>query len=462
MAQVIRSKETGEEFVGDGPVPDGFEVVTANPTGRRGRRMPTMADIGGQMAKNAERQAPTLNPMDVGKAMVMPTAGAMVGRKLGSPLGMPGQMAGESIGAVVGTGANMAAGLQPPSLWDMGQAALSPLMGRVAGGLGRETAVLGAKMLPGSAAARHEIAKTTMDAIPDLVRPGTPSGALYKLVEDKAANVFINPQNLRNAVDDLIAHEAKIMPGLKDTTRQSMLSAIAGEVADPAKTMPFVDYWANVKRIGEKVGALQTSGGEALGAAKVLYRAAQADLAAAESAYPMLRSANDAFKRELAAESLEKVVKTQGVLQRQDGLVQLKPQAIRKWLANPANADEVKMISKDELSAIHATLTKIEKLPVIPPPTGVMHGSGPFLARAAGGGLLGTAVGGPSGGAVGAMAATLGSQLVSRALMTDIGRKALMKVLDRGAFLDYPHIAALAVAINAGTKAQAREQAATE
>ena len=450
MPQVIRHKETGQEFVGDGPVPDGFEVVT------RPKPSITEADIGAMMLRNAQRQLPAPpSLMDMAKGAAMPTIGAIGGGLLGQRLGgQAGRMAGEMAGSTLGTGANMMAGLQPPSIGALAEAAAAPLQGRLFGQATQFGLGTAAKLLPGSAAARHEIAKTTMDAIPDIVRPGTPSGALYKQVEQSGASIYVNPQHLRNAVDDLLANEAKIMPGLKDSTRQSMLAAIAGEVADPAKTMTFADYWANVKRIGEKVGSLQTSGGEALGAAKLLYKAAQKDLAVAGTQYPLLRAANDAFKKELAADALEHVVKTQGVFQRADGLVQLRPQFVKRWLAHPENADLVKNIPKDELAELNAVLSKVEKLPAIPPPQGVMHGSGPFLARGALGFLGGSAVAGPTGGAIGAAAVTAGSELVSRALMTTPGRKALMMVLDRGPFLDYPKLAALAVAVNAGMKAE--------
>ena len=444
MPQVIRHKETGQEFVGEGPVPDGFEVVTKPGI--------TEADIGAQMLRNAQRQLPAPPSLtDMAKGAAMPTIAAIGGGMLGQRLGgQGGRMVGEMAGSTLGTGANMLTGLQPPSLGGLAEAAAAPLQGRLFGQATQYGLGAASKMLPGSAAVRHELAKTTMDAIPDLVRPGTPSSVLYQQIERSGQNTFITPTHLRQQVADLLDQEAKIMPGLKDSTRQSMLSAIAGEINDPTKTFTFTDYWKNVKRIGEKVGSLQTSGGEALGAAKLLYKAAMKDMDASALSSEM-RAANATFKKELAADALQEIVTRQGVVSRGDGLVRINPTPIRKWLRS---SDEAKFLDAADLAKLDKDLAMIERLPAIPPQSGVMHGAGPFLARGAMGGLVGQYMGGPQGAAVGASAMIAGSQLVSQALMTALGRKALMMVLDRGPFLDYPKLAALAVAINAGMKAE--------
>lgn len=420
------------------------------------RKQLSMEDIGGQLLKNAERTLPQASFTDVAKTAAMPTAGAVLGGIAGRRLGLPGQLVGEGAGAAAGTVGNMAAGLQTPSLWDVGAAAVSPLTGRVGGGALRGLASLGAKALPGSAAARHEIAQSSFTGIPDLIRPGTPSGVLYSALEQRP-DVMVPTAGLQGVVGKLLGQENTVIwQGLKDKTRQRALTGLEGELANKPM-VPFSEYWANVKRIGEKVGAQQASGGEALGATKLLYREAMKDLEQASAHYPELRAANDAFKKELAADTLHQVIQTQGINRRPDGLIQLQPQALRKWLANPANEDTVRNLSKDDLAGIHEVLTKVEALPRVPPPAGAMAGSFRLGTRAGIGGMIGGAItGSPLGASMGAAGGVVASDLVSRALMTDIGRKVLMQVLDRGPFLDHSAVAALAVGINAAARAKAQ------
>lgn len=448
MAQVIRHIETGQEAVGEGDVPQGWEVVK--------KPSITEADIGGQMLRNAQRQLPAAPDLtDMAKSAVMPTVGAIGGRILGRRVGGElGGMVGEMGGSTLGTGANMVTGLQPPSLSGLAGAAAAPLEGRL---FGQATMFGGgqlAKVLPGSAAARHEIAKQTMDAIPDLVRPGTPSGALYAALERSGQNTFVTPTHLRTAVTELLDQEAKIMPGLKDSTRQSMLTALLDEINDPTKTFTFTDYWKNVKRIGEKVGSLQTSGGEALGAAKVLYKAAVKDLDASALSSDM-KAANKAFKAEIATEALQEIVTNQGVVPRRDGLITINTVPIRKWLRA---SDEAKFLDPGDVKSLEAVLGKIEKLPAVPPQRGINYGAGPTIGRGMGASGVGYFAGlDPATSALVGGAAAYGPQLVSRMLMSGPGRKALMMVLDRGAFLDYPRLAAAAVALNAGLNATGTE-----
>ena len=65
---------------------------------------------------------------------------------------------------------------------------------------------------------------------------------------------------------------------------------------------------------------------------------------------------------------------------------------------------------------------------------------------------------GAAAGALTGPAFIVANSLVSKAMQSDIGRKALIKVMDRGPFLDHAAVAALAVAINSGAKAQGSEK----
>ncbi len=456
----------------------------------------TMEAIGAHILGTAKRTLPDVSLADRGKATVMPTAGMIggniLGRRLAGPLG--GKVL-ESIGSGLGTAGNMAAGLQPPSLWDIGQSAAAPMAGRTIGGIARQGMISGAKQLPGYAAAGHEINRTKVAAIPDLIRPGTPSSALYKQLE-QMPDVVIDPTNLRTTAAKLLQQEQDvILPGLKDPKRMGMLGKM--DAALEAKTKPapspvddlaagfpdtqipggssvtslprqmaFSDYWANVKRIGEKVGGLQRSGGESLGAVKLLYKAAMEDLDKAANHFPLLKSANEAFKKEMAADALHDVITNKVITPTSNGLIQIQPQLLRKWLTNTGNADTVKNISPQELAGIHKILDVAERLPRLPPPQGQQYGSGPKIVTGAMGTLFGGGIGGATGGAMGAAtgaaiagpAFIVAQNLVSKAMQSDIGRKALIKVMDRGPFLDHAAVAALAVAINSGAKAQGSEK----
>ena len=455
MSQILEN-EAGEQFVGpDGPVPAGYKAVGRSNLVSAAK----ISEMAGRtILPSPQLSVPTERPGilsqlgEMAKTAILPTVGTYLGQAVGSRAGTIGQRIGESVGAMTGTGANMALGLQEPSLGNIVRAGAAPMAGRLVGGVGTLGAGMVAPRLPGSAVALHEMSLPTMTAIPDLVRPGTPSGVLYEQLAAQP-DIMVPTTKIRAMVTKLMEQETRAskmgVPAAPDT---GGLLANMDQAIQPGSAVSFNDYWATVKRIGAKVGAYQKSGGEALGAAKQLYSAAMDDLEAAGNRYPALKSANQAYKQELAGEALDKVIQTQGLNRRPDGLIQLQPQAIRKWLANPDNADIVKNIPREELTSLHADLTKMEALPRMPPPAGQSRGFGQFGGRAGIGGLLGGLVTGtPFGAAMGGAAGAGGSYLVEKALTTDLGRKMLIKVMDRGPFLDHGHIAALAVAINAAT-----------
>jgi hypothetical protein len=123
-----------------------------------------------------------------------------------------------------------------------------------------------------------------------------------------------------------------------------------------------------------------------------------------------------------------------GLTIRPDGLVQLHAGQIRKtfeqMLANDATF--AAGIPAEQRTAIRRLLSDIEKIPRMPPPGGQHYGSGRNVLKTAlavtGAASLGL---GPVGTGL-ASAAVLGvPQLISRALMTERGRKALLWTLAR-------------------------------
>lgn len=447
----IREKATGKVYEGDPSKlpPDyqsTYEILPAE--------APTMGLLPGRMP------APTTIPGHVGEAIktgALPMLGAMAGQAIGTPFGLPGRITGEAAGSVAGTGANMALGLEPPSLGGLAKAAVMPFAGRVVGGLGRGGVALGAPMLPGASAALHEAAAGKMTSIPNLIRPGTASSVLYEQVAQH--NPPIGTRNLAGAIDDLLAKEARTGPTLASKTISDVAEGLKSEISSGA--LPFQDYWARVQRLGQKVGKLGREGGEEYGAMKALFKAAQKDLddAAASGAGPAvtaLRAANATYKKELARDALEEYVAKQGVnIRSADNLVYVRPGMVKNYIRE--NPDIFQHLDKNELTQINALLDHFGKIPALPPVGGAQHGAGRVLGRGMVGGALGYVSGQVMPGVNSGTAASVGSavaayapMLIARLTMTEQGRSLLLKAMDKGPFLDFPKLAVLAAASRAG------------
>ncbi len=474
----IRNRETGQIFIGSGDVPDGYEVVTGS---------------GGLSPKQQKRFAPAgnVNWKTLG-AMIPPALGGIGGAALGGmvtgPAAPAGVMAGEAIGSAAGTAFNQAVGLEPPSLGQIGLSAAMGPAARLVGGLGRGALALGGKLLPGSSAARHQAAVDVMNGIPGLVRPQTPSAGLYAQVAKM--NPMLNTAPVEAVIDEIAKRNAVLTPGLKRDEvdlviaglKEAMYPKIPKPTAPlvppvsggttpigmmtpsppvpkgpkPAPEMPFTDFWERMKALREKI--------ESMGATKVigtgeLKHVRKAFLDTLESAAQdpgltgvaasTLKAGNAMFRKEVAHDAVQEFITTKAISARPgDNMLSVKPGAVMEWLRKDPD-DIVRLLDPVERAGIEATMKKLARLPALPPPQGVNAGSMRTLGNLAVGGAIGYLGGGPAGSAVGAALAAKGPQLISQALMTERGRHILLKVMDRGPFLDWPRFATLAIAMRA-------------
>jgi hypothetical protein len=480
----IRNTVTGEIYEGSGDIPEGYEVVSGQSPQSVG------APPRGMTPEQAQRFAPAggVNWGSLG-AMIPPALGGIAGGALGGALAGPtvgciplGVMGGEALGSAAGTAFNQAVGLEPPSLNQIGlSAALGPAA-RVAGGIGRGAMALGGRVLPGSSAARHLAAVDVMQGIPGLIRAKTPSATLYADVA--ALNPTISTAPVEAVIDEIAKRNARLTPGL---TRDEVDTVIAGlksamhpkptppippqagfrpggmPPAPPATTsntppeMSFQDFWERMRALREKIESMGASKIIGTGELKNLRKAMLETLDNAASqpgltgeAASKLRAANAMFRKEVAHDAVQEFVTTKGISARAgDNMLHVKPGLVMEWLRKDPD-DVVRLLDPGERAAIEATMKKLARLPALPPPSGVQFGSGRTLARATVGGAVGL-LGGQSqeAAAVGMAVAGYGPQLISQALMTERGRHLLLKVMDRGPFLDWPRLATLATALRA-------------
>ena len=471
----IRNRDTGQVFIGSGDIPDGYEVVTG-PAGLSPRQQERFAPAG------------DINWKTIG-AMIPPAIGAIGGGAIGGMLGnVPGAIAGEMAGSAGGTAFNQAVGLEPPSLKQIGlSAALGPAA-RLMGGLGRGAVAVGGKLLPGSSAARHQAAVDVMNGIPGLIRPAAPSAGLYAQVAKMNPN--INTAPVEAVIDEIAKRNAVLTPGLK---RDEVDMVIAGlkdamypkslkppaaplippisggttplgmftppppvpKAPKPAPEMPFTDFWERMKALREKIESMGATKVIGTGELKHVRKAfldtlekATTDPGLTGVAASTLKAGNAMFRKEVAHDAVQEFITTKAIAARPgDNMMYVKPGAVMEWLRKDPD-DIVRLLDPVERAGIEATMKKLARLPALPPPQGVNAGSFRLGANALVGGAAGLPFG-PQGAAIGAAIATKGPQLISQALMTERGRHILLKVMDRGPFLDWPRFATLAIAMRA-------------
>jgi len=315
------------------------------------------------------------------------------------------------------------------------------------------------KLLPGASAALQEEGLVGARAIKNLiVPPPRPSKDLYEALE-KAGNPRLPIRTTMSEITRLQKSESKIAEGLKSDPLLSVLGGLkemgGGKapitdfvpntsggmgytrvVKEPGKPsgVTFQEAKENIERLGKKIG--NTTDAELKGAYKDLYKALLKDLQVAESSSKgapaqLFKEARLAYRRELARNELAEVIETRGIKKQSEMLDQGLPNNVANWMHGTKDGAYFKSsITTHELGQINAALKEWSRIPSVPTKQGHPTGLGSRLAIAGLGGATGTAITGTGlGGAVGALAADKAAEYISRALMTDTGRRVLLKVV---------------------------------
>jgi hypothetical protein len=499
---IIRRLGTNDLYQGSGDsVPDGFEVigpasgvgatpeqyVTKPETKQNTRQQEIDAYFA---ARSPLAQLKTLG--NLGKQSALPTIGALGGAALGGRLGTPGRIVGESAGSMLGTAGNMALGLEPWSATQLGVAGgLGPAM-RMAGGVGRKALEIGAKMLPGSAVARHEMGRAAMEGLGPSLLPKQASGPIYAQVEGMNPTMWVphvaavtqeietqilkNPlQSLESAGLKTVVGELKTWMGMTASLAQPPTEAVARRLTTDVPAVQFENLWAASKSLRAKIQDGLRDGSLPWGRAIQIRKAMLADLESAAqqpgTATNLLKTANESFKKEVASDTLGDYVRLQGMAERHVGastVLELKPAKVLEWMRKDP-ADIMRLLAPEERAAIESTLKAIVKnSPRLPPAEGastIFRAAGRLAGSLAFGSGLSHYAGqqGPGAYALSAAAGALTFQAmntVEKALMTEPGRKLLEAAMKHGPFLDHPKLAALAIALRSPLMAEDTERPA--
>jgi hypothetical protein len=383
---------------------------------------------------------------DIGKKGILPTLGS-AGLNYGGPYlpyvgpalaALPPQ-ARESIGSVLGTGANMALGIEEPSLSQLALSAVSP-------GATRKGAQVGTKLLPGAQAGRATGLLEEVQALPERLSQGLTretAGGLFDYA--RKVNPRVAMDQTRAHLDTLLASEAVQPQGLKfrsveeiSAGLQDMLKQSASQGGPPLAQL---DAWR--QRIGAKIDVTKDT--EEQRALKSLYGSLLGDLEAAapqvggEGAAALLKGIEQS-RRVFSADDLKNIITDATSKERPvDGLQTVDFGRIKKTLERPRTQEQTLLSDfleqhPEEKAEIVSLLDDMNRRNVkLLPPAGAMYGSGALGARAGGGYLAAKAINAAAGTevldpATTATAVGAGSLIVSRLMLTPTGRSFLKQM----------------------------------
>jgi hypothetical protein len=402
----------------------------------------------------------------------LPTAGSLalgVGGQFVPGLSTVPPPVREAAGSMLGTGANMALGIEEPSWQQL-------LMSGAAPAAIRGTGKVGSMALPGARGARAAGLVEEAKQLPGILERGITGvpGDLYEQAR------LLNPQvtlgTTGSVAQELLETEAQAVKG----TKYGRVKAMATELSDlaqvakakevtemrlspilddagrpimreevlrviPAKdgTIPLEQLDVVRKRIGALIGT-ETDPMERA-AYKRLYGSLLTDIEQAaqkqggEGAQALLEGIAQQ-RRVFAADDLRELISgPAGAISQPrpvDGLQTFNAAKVLKELERPHRGNEllVQFLDQhpDEKQEIVDLLTDMNRRNVkLRPPAGSMFGSGPLVARAGGAAALAKLTGVMDPGTAAGIA-TVGSELISRALLTPAGRGFLREAMAQG------------------------------
>ena len=380
---------------------------------------------------------------DVAKPAILPTtigAALNYGGAYVPGLNAVPAPARESIGSMIGTGANMALGWEKPSVSGF-------LMSGVSPGATRKGAQVGTKLLPGAQAARATGLVEEAQALPGILSKGMTQDVAGGLMEQaRQLNPDIAMDATNETVKGLFQKEATMPGGLKLPKVQAVAKGLETALAqsDIAGSTPLavLDAWR--QRVGAMIKVAETS--EEQGALKQIYASILNDLETAapqvggEGAAQLLEGIKES-RRVFSAEHLQDMITTATSRPRPvDGLQTLNVGSILKSLESPRGQEQTLLsdfLTKhpEEKAEIVSLLEDMNRRNVkLMPPAGAMAGSAMAVGRAGAGYMVGQGINTLAGSEVvdpktiGALTA-VGSQAISRALLTPMGRTFLKNML---------------------------------
>ena len=406
--------------------------------------------------------------IEAGKKMALPVGGSVVGSILGPFVGFPRPL-GSALGGGLGEITNQVLGITPRDFEQIWLAAATGMAGKMGAKalpkIGPTVDVSNlAKKLPGAGGAFTEIAGQQLRTMPMSIESGTQQilgnetiDSLYDLAK-QGRFTSIPATNLRNMVArGLLTEKNAARFGLQFSGLKRILTKISSETKRGGKALSLQDIDLLRKRIGARIGRMAVDG-EERNALRSLYKGIMDDLDAAAETSPnaaALLLANRVARREFAARDLGDFLEQKIFgAPRQDRLQTIRISALKKEIDNMLAGRPSRTFELFEGSLTRLELDEIknvvdfwaENLPYLPPSPGVQFGSGPTVAAAGVGYVL--------GGGTGAGAMVTAKHLLTRGLMSRTGREAMVSLIARRQPINLTELGLLMI----GTAARQRMQ----
>lgn len=404
------------------------------------------------IAESIKQQYPSF-PMpdagpDLGEALyemgvkgALPTVGQAGGYALGALTRIPG--APVTLGAAgsgLGEYLNQQLGITEPSTGQIALAVGAPLvMSAVSPTIAAGKRFLG-RRLPGAATALREGSVAQAKALPQLLKPATPSEILYDQV--RQFDPPIDLSHVKASATLLKNEEANLLSESASPLTANTVKLIDDLITSPQQST-FQRVWTTMKGINAQIAGAKKSGGTEYGALMQLKRGFwsaidDAGNAAAGPAARQLRAANKAFGQEIAQETTEEII------HRNFGKA-LEGGELLSSRAAPALNQLDDVLRKDPkladyfpsgtVNRIRETLQEIANYPVRGAPTGADAGSRNLLSKIATASSIAGALSyatGTSPAIMGPAVLTtgyIGSKMIANALMTPQGTQMLRNML---------------------------------
>ena len=331
------------------------------------------------------------------------------------------------VGGLMGYGANVAAGLEEPSVREAVKAGALPPAARGAA----TTAKAVVTRLPGTPVIKQELSVGKLQKAPPIYIPlgAKDSDELFEEVAKKG-NPLIPAKEIESEVDAVIKDVSAItIPALARKRADALEIALGfknriGELK-PYGGVPFQEYWTNLKALSSHLDDLQSGGGAGFRDVTRIKAAGQRDLAAASNlpgaGYAELKIANKEYRRKLAQKELTTAVEQQGFSHKQTPqgeFVEVTPARMLNWMKHPDRKFWRESLEPDELKGVESFLNTLSKTPRI--------GSGDWMGAAGLAGMAGVlAYRETNDPLMAGMASTTAialPSLISRAVLSPTGR----------------------------------------
>lgn len=337
----------------------------------------------------------------------------------------------------------------------------------------RGTAQFLTRRLPGAETIIREQARKRVEALPAQLRPAVSSDDLYAAVK-KTPEVKIKMPNSIAEAERLGLDEEDILPGLQSPTikraakgvRQKFSTATEEQIVEspilgphgekiqriiPAKPDEGIDFakaQKNLKRYGKRIREAERGLTlEDAGALRQMRGAVMRDMEEAGDKFQLLKQANNAFKREAAADEFGEMITLATKSQGEFDIIN--PDSLRNSFKRVITKDRLfrEGLGEDNINKIDVFLKELEGQASKAGKVGTVVLFGGL--GGAGASMLGAE--GATAGMAAAGTAFFGPELVESIILSDWGRKQFLRLMkEGGGRISRPAIAVLANIIRAG------------